>query len=218
MPVATSRELLIVDLRTYGEDAVATAVADADEAQLKQIFARADHYLYSDEFAKLSGASPIIAEALTRAAVEIVEGMPRPLRWKRRKLKGIYPGHERARAPGLGSCRGTGGGLRRSRRLSFPASGTLLRAGTCDAFRSECAERLVTAPRGFLGNWYGFAHRAHRQLRRRSGLLLRLPASFPFTCGVSLATSLRPVAKLVAGRRASSTPSVGGASRALGAG
>jgi hypothetical protein len=93
VPVVTSRELLTVHLRTYGEDAVATAALDADDAQLKAIFDRADHYLYSDEFAKPSGASPFIAEALSRAAVEVIEGTPRPLRWKRRKLKGIYPGY-----------------------------------------------------------------------------------------------------------------------------
>ena len=82
----------MVDLRTYGEDVVASVVAGADETRLQEIFDRADHYLYSDEFAKPSGASPLIAEALSRAAVEIIEGAPRALRWKRRKLRGIYPG------------------------------------------------------------------------------------------------------------------------------
>ena len=92
MPVSTTRELLVIDLRTYGEDAVAAAVVQASEETLQGIFDRADHYLYADEFAKPSGASPLLAEALSRAAVEIIEGGPRPLRWKRRKLKGIYPG------------------------------------------------------------------------------------------------------------------------------
>ncbi len=92
MPVFTSRALLIVDLRTYGEDDIADALVDADRERLQQIFDRADHYLYADEFSKPSGASPLIAKALSRAAVEIFEGAPRPLRWKRRKLKGIYPG------------------------------------------------------------------------------------------------------------------------------
>jgi hypothetical protein len=93
MPVSTTRELLIIDLRTYGEDAIAEAVAGATDMQLAQVFDRADHYLYADDFAKPSGASPFLAEALSRAAVEIIEGAPRPLRWKRRKLKGIYPGY-----------------------------------------------------------------------------------------------------------------------------
>src|SRR5689334_22871786 len=74
MPVSTTRELLIVDLRTYGEDAVAEAVASAAEERLSQVFDRADHYLYADEFATPSGASPLLAEALARAAVEIIEG------------------------------------------------------------------------------------------------------------------------------------------------
>lgn len=93
MPVWTSRDLLAVDLRTYGEDALADAVLTADEAQLEQIFDRADYYVYSDEFASPSGASPLLAFALARAAIDVIEGTPRPLRWKRRKLKGIYPGY-----------------------------------------------------------------------------------------------------------------------------
>ena len=92
MPVSTTRELLVADLRTYGEDAAAAAIVSVSEKTLERIFDRADHYLYADEFAKRSGASPFLAEALSRAAVEIIEGAPRPLRWKRRKLKGIYPG------------------------------------------------------------------------------------------------------------------------------
>jgi hypothetical protein len=91
MPVATTRELLAIHLRTYGEDAVADAVTNGDDGRLSRIFDRADHYLYSDEFATPSGASPLLAEALSRSAVEIIEGAPRPLRWKRRKLKGIHP-------------------------------------------------------------------------------------------------------------------------------
>jgi hypothetical protein len=92
MPILRSREMLIVDLRTYGEDDVAAAVGDATDEQLRQIGERADHYVYSDEFATPSGASPLLSWALARAAVEVIEGAPRDLRWKRRKLKGIYPG------------------------------------------------------------------------------------------------------------------------------
>ena len=93
MPVSTTRELLVIDLRTYSENAVAAAIVGASEEILERIFDRADHYVYSDEFAKPSGASPFLAEALSRAAIEVIEGSPRPLRWKRRKLKGIYPGY-----------------------------------------------------------------------------------------------------------------------------
>jgi hypothetical protein len=92
VPVSTTRELLVIHLRTYGEDAVAASVVQASEETLERIFDRADHYLYADEFAKPSGVSPFLAEALSRAAVEVIEGAPRTLRWKRRKLKGIYPG------------------------------------------------------------------------------------------------------------------------------
>jgi hypothetical protein len=92
VPVSTTRELLVIDLRTYGEDAVAAAVEQASAETLERIFDRADHYLYADEFAKASGESPALAEALSRAAVEVMEGGRRPLRRKRRKLKGLYPG------------------------------------------------------------------------------------------------------------------------------
>jgi hypothetical protein len=92
VPVSTPRHLLVIDLRAYGEDAVAAAVVRASEETLARIYDRADHYLYADEFAKPSGASPFLAEPLSRAAVEVIEEAPRPLRWKRRKLKGIYPG------------------------------------------------------------------------------------------------------------------------------
>jgi hypothetical protein len=92
VPVITSREMLIIDLRTYGEEAVAAALRDADEEQISQITDRADYYVSRAEFATPSGASPLLSWALARAAVEIIEGEPRELRWRRRKLKGIYPG------------------------------------------------------------------------------------------------------------------------------
>ena len=84
--------MLIIDLRTYGEDDVAAAVGDATDEQRRRIGERADHYLYDDQFVTPSGASPFLSWALARAAVEIIEGAPRDLRSKRRKLKGIYPG------------------------------------------------------------------------------------------------------------------------------
>jgi hypothetical protein len=93
VPVWAKPELVAIDLRTYGEDEAATRVLALSDEELQQIYERADHYLYADECAKGSGASPLIAWTLAMAAVEIVEGAGRPLRWKRRKLKGIYPGH-----------------------------------------------------------------------------------------------------------------------------
>lgn len=92
MHLSTTPGLLVIDLRTYGEDEVAARISTLDNATLESIFVRAGEYAVSDEFAKPSGAGMLLAEALSRAAVEIVEGRARPLRWKRRKLKGIYPG------------------------------------------------------------------------------------------------------------------------------
>lgn len=105
MPTSTTRELLVIDLRTYGEDAVAAAVMQANEQTLEQIFERADHCLYADELAKPSGASPFLAEALSRAAVEVIEGRSRPLRWKRRRLKGSIPAAESVPKSGDGESR-----------------------------------------------------------------------------------------------------------------
>src|SRR4051794_6910101 len=63
VPLSATRELLVIDLRTYGEDAVAAEVVRANEETLERIFDRADNYLYADEFAKPPGASPFLAEA-----------------------------------------------------------------------------------------------------------------------------------------------------------
>jgi hypothetical protein len=35
----------------------------------------------------------LIGKALALAAVDVLEGASRDLRWKRRRLKGIYPGY-----------------------------------------------------------------------------------------------------------------------------
>ena len=50
MPVSTTRELLVIDLRTDGEDAVAAAVMQVTEETRERIFDRADHYVYADAF------------------------------------------------------------------------------------------------------------------------------------------------------------------------
>ena len=94
MPILwTTRELLAIDLRTYGEDEVAATIAALDEATLTGVFERAGDLSVSDELATPSGAGVLLAKALSLAAVEVVEGEARPLRWRRRKLKGIYPGY-----------------------------------------------------------------------------------------------------------------------------
>ena len=90
--LSTTPQLLAIHLRTYGEDEIAARIASLDSATLERIFERAGEYAFSAEFARPSGAGMLLAEALARAAVKVVEGSARPLRWKRRKLKGIYPG------------------------------------------------------------------------------------------------------------------------------
>lgn len=93
MPVSCTPEMLAVDLRTYGEDVLAESVLSAEPGVLERIFDRADHYVYSDEYARPSGAGMLLSKALALATIDVIEGQPRPLRWKRRRLKGIYPGH-----------------------------------------------------------------------------------------------------------------------------
>ena len=93
MTVETPPADLAIDLRTYGEDEVADEIEQLAPEQLARIWERADHYVYAPEYARPSGASPLLAWALAMAAVEVVEGQQRELSRKRRKLKGIYPGY-----------------------------------------------------------------------------------------------------------------------------
>ena len=92
MAIMREPAMLAVDLRTYGEDNLAERVARMSRAELQPVYERAHHYLMSDEYATPSGASPPYSWCLAMAAVEVLESSARPLRWKRRKLKGIYPG------------------------------------------------------------------------------------------------------------------------------
>lgn len=91
--VIALRDTLAIDLRTYGEDDAADRVLSLSDEDLARIWERADHYVYSDEHALASGRSMLIGKALALAAVDVLEGAPRELRWKRRRLKGIYPGY-----------------------------------------------------------------------------------------------------------------------------
>ena len=84
--ITLSRELLSIDLRTYGEDFLARRVLSLDDDKMRQIGERA--FVYST-----TGNVRLLAEAVTRAAIEILEGTPRDPQWRRRRLKGIYPGH-----------------------------------------------------------------------------------------------------------------------------
>jgi hypothetical protein len=83
MIVDASRERLSLDLRSYGEDALADRALSIDEETRKRIGVRASDYI---------PPSGLLGYALTRAAIEILEGVSREPKCKRRKLKGIWPG------------------------------------------------------------------------------------------------------------------------------
>ncbi len=83
MWIHQTRELLAIDLRTYGEEALAAKVPDLTDDQMKRIGERA---------AENACTGMLLARAAALAAIEVLEGRPREPRWKRRKLKGIYPG------------------------------------------------------------------------------------------------------------------------------
>jgi hypothetical protein len=75
--VSTRRETLAEALTTYGEDAVAARIPELPQAQYDCIEMRAFDYACQGMY---------IAKALSLAAVEVVEGSPRPLKRKRRKF------------------------------------------------------------------------------------------------------------------------------------
>jgi len=79
--INTTRELLAVDLRSYGEDELADKVPQLTDAEM----ARIGELAFTKSCAP-DGAS-LLSKALALAAVEILEGHSRDLRWKRRKLK-----------------------------------------------------------------------------------------------------------------------------------
>ena len=81
--IDASRETISLDLRTYGEDELAQRVLSIDEDTRKKIGLKAWDYFPE---------SRLLAYVLTRAAIAVLEGKDRKPKWKRRKLKGIYPG------------------------------------------------------------------------------------------------------------------------------
>jgi hypothetical protein len=84
--IIVSRELLAVHLRTYGEDELAGRIVALDDRQMGAIGERA--FVYAS-----TGGVKLLAEAVTRATIEILEGAPRNPRWRRRRRKGIHPGY-----------------------------------------------------------------------------------------------------------------------------
>jgi hypothetical protein len=83
--ISVSRELLQINLRTYGEEALTLRVPNLSDAQMQKVGEVAGRYA-------TTGGVHLIDKALTLAAVEILEGASRPLKRSRRRLKGIYPG------------------------------------------------------------------------------------------------------------------------------
>jgi len=85
MTLVVQRDLLAINLRTYGEDELASKVLTIDDATLRRIWEVGDRPAFMPD-------TRLLAQASALAAVEVLEGVPRALKWKKRKLKGIYPG------------------------------------------------------------------------------------------------------------------------------
>ena len=83
MPIHTSRKDIERQLRSYGEDALASKAAALAESDVVRIGERAFDYACMPT-TKRSGGGMMIAKAIAHAAVEIMEGSPRELRRKRR--------------------------------------------------------------------------------------------------------------------------------------
>ncbi|WP_285701961.1 hypothetical protein [Actinomadura sp. NBRC 104412] len=84
--IRTNRERIRLDLLSYGEDHLAGRAAGITDDQLRRIGERGLQLVLSDAQGKLY-------LAIAMAAVEVLEGAPRPLARKRRKLKGVWDQH-----------------------------------------------------------------------------------------------------------------------------
>jgi len=83
MPVTPfACELLASNLRTYGEDELAEAEPHLDDSHLRRIEEIACWYLVNTPRVRR------LAQARALAAIEVIEGEPRPLR---RMLNGMSP-------------------------------------------------------------------------------------------------------------------------------
>jgi len=80
MTISMPREVLATDLRTYGEEGLASRALIATDAEIQRIGDRGD---------ELALTGMLIAKAVVLAAIEVFEGKSRPPRWSRRKLKGF---------------------------------------------------------------------------------------------------------------------------------
>jgi hypothetical protein len=75
--VNAPRENLVAALQSYGEDDAAGKIADLPDA---------DHQRIAEIAFVHACTGMLLAKALSLAAVEVIEGRPRPLRRNRRKF------------------------------------------------------------------------------------------------------------------------------------
>lgn len=85
--INTSRQVVRLNLLSYGEDDLAAKTPDLTDDETVRIGKRAFELTFSTAEGKLY-------LALALAAVEIMEGEPRPLQRTRRKVKGVWDQHE----------------------------------------------------------------------------------------------------------------------------
>ena len=86
MPIIAPRETIAWDLREFGEDKVASKLLEISDQDYRKIGERAFYYACQPANpANPNSKGIMMAKACALAAVEVIEGAPRPLRWKRRK-------------------------------------------------------------------------------------------------------------------------------------
>jgi len=90
MIIHTTKDALNRALRSHGEEDAAARALVLNDEQMNVIGDRAGWYVMNRASGRRDGRSIFIDTALALAAIEFFEGAPRELRWKRRRLKGIY--------------------------------------------------------------------------------------------------------------------------------
>jgi len=90
MVINTTKDVLIRALRSHGEEEAAALVPGMTEEKFRAVGERAGWYVYNAPSGREDGSSIFLDTALALAAVELLEGNSRALRWKRRRLKVLY--------------------------------------------------------------------------------------------------------------------------------
>lgn len=85
--MVVSREQIAADLHSYGEEEMAQRILTVDDHMLRRIGTRALQLMFMPEDGTPGGKTPSDSKACALAAVELLEGAARPLRFKRRKLR-----------------------------------------------------------------------------------------------------------------------------------